>query len=147
MTAQRWQTVPLFGAAVDFRETPTPRRRNGRSPRDLVLHIYWSGGVEAHALGSLAARTPYPDQQRALWDLQTLEVERKELAAQTLEAIWGVKLPRSPANRKAPRPGIHPASGRTRKTGWLQPSHPNSCRRPDSSNVLPVVSVDAMGRG
>lgn len=66
----------------------------------LVLHIYWSAGVEAHALSSLAARTPYPDQRRALWELQKLEEQReeqrKELAARALQTIWRVKLPASP---------------------------------------------------
>ena len=97
MAGERWRTLPLFDSEVDSLErTPSARRRSEQSPLDLVLHAYWSGGVEAHALGSLAARTPYPDQQRALWDLQRLEVQRKELATQTLEAIWGIKLPVSP---------------------------------------------------
>jgi hypothetical protein len=85
MADEKWHTLPLF-------ETPTippqaarsVNRRKEQSPLNLVLHIYWSAGLEAHALGAMAARAPYPDQQRALWELQKVEDERKGRAARVL---------------------------------------------------------------
>jgi hypothetical protein len=62
----------------------------------MALHIYWSSGVEAHALGALAARTELPDQRRALTELQQMEERQKALAAYLLETIWRIKVPGSP---------------------------------------------------
>jgi hypothetical protein len=61
----------------------------------MALHIYWSSGVDAHALGALAARTELPDQRRALADLQRMEERQKALAAHLLETIWRIKVPGS----------------------------------------------------
>src|SRR5436853_538831 len=93
VTDPHWRTLPLFEVAPSALGPPSRSRRKEQRPLDLVLHIYWSASIEAHALGSLAARTPYPDQARALSELRRLEEQRKEVAAQILETIWRVKLP------------------------------------------------------
>jgi hypothetical protein len=89
----RWRTLPLFGTPVPPGAPDAERSPRSQTPLDLVLHIYWAASVEAHALGSLAARTPYPDQRRALRALQQHEEERKTLAARLLATIWHFTLP------------------------------------------------------
>ena len=103
MAEEKWRTLPLFETATGSPQgIRSVSRRKEQSPLNLVLHIYWSAGLEAHALGAMAARAPYPDQQRALWELQKLEEERKELAARSLEAIWQVRLPAFPTSAESP---------------------------------------------
>jgi hypothetical protein len=90
------QTLPLFGGKLS--ELPSGQSASLRrfsTPMELALHIYWSAGVEAHALGALALQTVYPDQRRALLQLQGLEERRKALAARLLEQVWRVTLQRS----------------------------------------------------
>jgi hypothetical protein len=96
----RWRTLPLFGTPAPPGASDAHRRPRSQTPLDLVLHIYWAASVEAHALGSLAARTPYPDQRRALRALQQHEEDRKTLAARLLATIWHVPLPGPPTRIK-----------------------------------------------
>jgi hypothetical protein len=97
MSEPQWRTLPLFereirslGAAPQM-----GRHKDERTPLDQVLHVYWSASVEAHALGALARNATYPDERRALLELQRIEEERKDLAARFLETVWGVQLPGS----------------------------------------------------
>jgi hypothetical protein len=90
-------TLPLFDGEVSGRRRYlTSARRLFSTPLEMALHIYWSSGVEAHALGALAARTELPDQRRALTELQQMEERQKALAAYLLETIWRIKVPGSP---------------------------------------------------
>lgn len=90
----RPQTLPLFGelsrAGPGSRRAPRP---GPSKPSDLAMHIYWSASLEAHALGSMALSTPYPDQRRALVELQAMEEQRKGLARLLLERVWDIELP------------------------------------------------------
>ncbi len=95
----RWHTLPLFGEPDSTPAAPARlQTRRDPAPLELVLHVYWSAALQAHALGSAASQTRYPDQRRALRELQRLE-DRKELAASLLEAIWLVCLPASSWDR------------------------------------------------
>ncbi|SRR6266511_3077609 len=96
MPEGEWRTLPLFADGRMSEVHPRAERRQlKRDPLDLVLHVYWSAGVEAHALGALARGIQYPDQRRALHKLQRLEEQRKALAARLLETVWRVRLPGS----------------------------------------------------
>ena len=87
-------TLPLFDPPLGPPRAPGLRRRRMlSSPRELALHIYWSAGLEGHALGSLAAETTNRDEQTVLRELQRLEYEVKETAASLLSEVWQVKLP------------------------------------------------------
>ena len=90
-------TLPLFDPATEPQRALTPRHRRPSlsSPREQALHIYWSAGLEGHALGSLALATPHPDERRALRELQGLEYEVKEAAARLLRDVWQLHLPRA----------------------------------------------------
>ena len=97
MSDARWWTLPLFPDERELEpDSRAETRQRKRDSRGLVLHVYWSAGIEAHALGALARNTRHPDEKRALQDLQRLEEERKALAAQLLETVWRVSLPGSP---------------------------------------------------
>jgi hypothetical protein len=87
-------TLPLFDPPLRI----VGPRSNGRppspsAPRDLALHVYWSAGLEGHALGSLASEASDRDEERALRELQSLEYEVKEAAARLLGEVWQLKLP------------------------------------------------------
>ena len=88
-------TLPLFDRPFLPTGAATRGQRRGEpsSPLDIVLHIYWSAGLEGHALGSRAAETTNPDEQRALRELQTVEYELKEAAARLLMEVWQLRLP------------------------------------------------------
>jgi len=93
----KWRTLPLFESEIRSVETaPQMGRRRQPSALEQALHVYWSAGVEAHALGALARSAAYPDEQRALMELHRMEEQRKDLAARLLETVWRVRLPHSP---------------------------------------------------
>jgi hypothetical protein len=96
MAGQGWQTLPLFDSIDGPVNSARMPSGNGRSPRDLILHVYWSASLEAHALGSAAASNPYRDQRTAMAELQELEMDCQDLAAHKLQALWGISLPGAP---------------------------------------------------
>jgi len=95
MADLKWRTLPLFDKEDRPAEGAPQARRKQRSALEQTLHVYWSAGVEGHALGALARRAAYADEQRALLQLQRMEEDRKALAATLLQTIWRVELPGS----------------------------------------------------
>src|SRR6266513_585940 len=98
MPESKWRTLQLFEREIRSLGTAPQagRHKEERSPLDQVLHVYWSASVEAHVLEALARTAAYPDERRALLELQRIEEERKDLAARILETVWRVHLPGSP---------------------------------------------------
>ncbi len=95
MADLKWRTLPLFDSEDRPPERASQARRKDRSALEQTLHVYWSAGVEAHALGALARSAAYPDERRALLQLQRIEEDRKALAATLLQRIWQLELPGS----------------------------------------------------
>jgi hypothetical protein len=85
-------TLPLFDEPSRFDLMPGQQAHRETAPEDLVLEVYSSATLHAHALASAAM---HPASLRERWALQRLvriEEQRKELAAQLLDEIWGVSL-------------------------------------------------------
>jgi len=95
-----WRTLPLFDSDQGQDDVVKKARTSQPGPRDLLLHIYWSAGLEAHALGAAAASTPYLDQRRALVELQELEMDCQDRAARTLLTQSGISLPGAPRDQR-----------------------------------------------
>jgi hypothetical protein len=74
-------------------DAPTGRPPRGEpTAEDLVLQVYWSASVHAHALASAATRSTSPREGWALRRLIELEEESKDRASQLLRQLWGVQL-------------------------------------------------------
>ena len=93
MADTKWRTLPMFDGQDRPPEPASLAQRTERSALEQTLHIYWSAGLEAHAVGALARSAPYPDERRALLQLQRMEEDRKALAARLLQTIWRLDLP------------------------------------------------------
>lgn len=60
--------------------------------RDVLLSAYWSASSQMLALEGTLSRATDPEQRRALSRLHALEAQRRELARQSAEALWGIRL-------------------------------------------------------
>jgi hypothetical protein len=56
------------------------------------MHVYWSAGLEAHALGAAASAAAFPSERKALLELQALELRRKEAARRLLADVWRLEI-------------------------------------------------------
>lgn len=85
-------TLPLFDEPSRFDLMAGREKTRESCPGDLVLEVYSSAILHAHALASAAMRGASSRECWALRRLVRKEEERKELAAQLLDEIWGVRL-------------------------------------------------------
>ena len=86
------RTLPMFETSPDTDARARYPARQEPTTEDLVLEVYWSAAVHAHALASAASRSPSPRERWALRRLVELEEESKERASQFLRQLWGVQL-------------------------------------------------------
>lgn len=103
-------TLPLFeepGSLASKLAPPSPGAiRQETKAEDLVLEVYSSAQLHAHALGAAVLRSPHPRERWALRRLVSVEEERKQLAADLLREIWQIQI--------GPRPELEHAWGKTR---------------------------------
>lgn len=60
--------------------------------RDILLSAYGSAASQMLALERAVSRVTETEQRRALYRLYALEVQRRELARLSAEALWGFQL-------------------------------------------------------
>jgi hypothetical protein len=85
-------TLPLFEDPSRFDFMTGEQAHREPAPEDLVLEVYSSATLHAHALAAATMRHTSVRERWALRQLIEIEEERKELAAQLLDKVWGVSL-------------------------------------------------------